>query len=44
MQRSSVLFPDPDGPMMHTTSPSATAQVTSRSTSRRPKRLLSAST
>src|SRR4051812_7341073 len=44
MQRSSVLLPEPDGPMMQTTSDAATVQFTSRSTSNEPKRLLSAST
>ena len=35
-QRSSVLFPEPDGPMMQTTSPSSTWNVISFKTSFEP--------
>src|ERR1700760_816206 len=39
MQRSSVDWPEPDGPSRHMTSPRATSSETPFSTSRRPKRL-----
>src|SRR5215469_6734409 len=39
MQRSSVVFPEPLGPITTTTSPGLTASETSRSTSTEPKRL-----
>src|ERR1700751_5605957 len=39
MQRSSVVLPEPLGPITTTTSPGLTASETSRSTSREPKRL-----
>src|SRR5689334_16158862 len=42
MQRSSVLLPEPERPMMATTSPSATSRSTPSSTVAGPKRLVSA--
>src|SRR5437588_6477066 len=43
MQRKNVLFPDPDGPIMHITSRGCTSRLMPRSTSRRPKFLCTAS-
>ena len=37
MQRRKVDFPDPDGPIMHSTSPVRTSRSMPRSTSSRPK-------
>ncbi len=39
MQRSSVDFPEPDGPMMHTTRPFMTSRLTPLSTSVAPNDL-----
>src|SRR5207247_8541888 len=39
MQRKKVDFPEPEGPIMQTTSPVSTSSETPLSTSRRPKRL-----
>src|SRR5918996_5173352 len=39
MQRKSVLLPDPEGPMMQTTSEARTSRSMPRSTSAFPKRL-----
>ncbi|STV37692.1 Uncharacterised protein [Klebsiella pneumoniae] len=39
MQRRKVLFPEPDGPMMHTTSCGLISQLMPRSTWLSPKRL-----
>ena len=39
MQRRKVDFPEPDGPMMHMTSPVADLEGDARRTSWRPKRL-----
>jgi hypothetical protein len=38
MQRSSVVFPQPEGPMIASTSRSRTSKPTSRNTSSVPKR------
>src|SRR5579859_1530847 len=43
MQRRNVLFPEPDGPMMHSTSLGATSRLIPRSTCSRPKLLWTAS-
>ncbi len=43
MQRRKVLFPEPEGPMMHITSRGATSMSMPRSTSLRPKLLCTAS-
>jgi len=41
MQRSSVVLPEPDAPMITTVSPSATSRLTSFSTTLSPKDLVS---
>src|SRR5713101_6809914 len=43
MQRRNVLLPEPEGPIMHITSPGETSRSMPRSTSSRPKLLCTAS-